>query len=175
MYKTSNIKYIFFASNEGGHFSQLMALNSLFSKYQTIIVTDNERANKNMPQLKDVFAIEFVNADVEMRKKLVNTNKRITRWDYLLGYLKLFKQCFHICQKYRPKVIISTGSDIAVPLALWAKINKSKMVFIETRAKVYSKTVTGKILTHIADKIIVQWPEMLSVYNNKAEYYGVLV
>ena len=58
---------------------------------------------------------------------------------------------------------------------LWGKIHGAKTVFIETRARVYGKTITGKILTPIADKIIVQWPEMLKVYKGKAEYYGVLV
>lgn len=170
-----NKDYVFFASNEGGHFSQLMALHSLFGKYNTIIVTDNERASKSMPQLKDVCAIEYADADVQMRKKMVGRKKTITRWDYLYGYLLLFRQCFVICNKYKPKVIVSTGSDIAVPLAIWSKFRKTKFVFIETRAKVYSKTLTGKILTHIADKIIVQWPEMMEVYKNKAEYHGVLI
>lgn len=167
--------YVFFASNEGGHFSQLMALHSLFGKYSSIVVTDNERATKNMPELQNVAAIEIANADVEMRKKIVGKKKTITRWDYFLGYLKLFNQCFKICQKYHPKVIISTGSDIAVPLAIWGRFHGSKVIFIETRAKVYSKTLTGKILTHIANKIIVQWPEMIEVYKGKAEYYGVLI
>ncbi len=167
--------YIFFASNEGGHFSQLMALYPLFKKFSSVIVTDNERATKDMFQLKDVVAIEYANAEVELRKKFANKNKKLTRFDYLGGYIKLFKQCHIICNKYKPEVIISTGSDIAVPLIMWGRLHGAKTIFIETRAKVYSKTLTGKILTHIADKIIVQWPEMLSVYKNKAEYYGVLV
>lgn len=27
----------------------------------------------------------------------------------------------------------------------------------------------------LADKVIVQWPEMVDVYNGKADYYGTLV
>ena len=174
MSKLSNV--VFMASSEGGHFSQLLALHDLFEKYQTVVVTDNERANKNIPALKHVLAIEFAMADVEMRKKLKDSKKKkLTRFDYLPGYVKLFRQCFKICSKYRPKVIVSTGSVIAVPLILWGKLHGSKTVFIETRAKVYGKTVTGKILTHIADKIIVQWPEMVEVYKGKGEYYGTLV
>ena len=49
------------------------------------------------------------------------------------------------------------------------------MVYIETRAKVYNKTITGKLIGWICDKIIVQWPEMVDVYKGKAEYYGTLV
>lgn len=174
MSRLNNI--VFFASNEGGHFSQLLALHSLFNKYETVIVTDNERANKEIPALKDVKSIEFALGDVNMRKKLKNSKKKnITRLDYIPGYIELFKDCFKICRKHRPKVIISTGSDIAVPLFLWGKIHGAKNVFIETRAKVYGKTVTGKLVTPIVDKIIVQWPEMLEVYKGKAEYYGTLV
>ena len=39
---------VFFASNEGGHFAQLMALHDLFDKYDSVIVTDNKRANKDI-------------------------------------------------------------------------------------------------------------------------------
>ena len=80
-----------------------------------------------------------------------------------------------IWEKYRPKVIVSTGSNIAVPLCFIAKLRGTKFVYIETRAKVYSKTISGKLVEHFADKIIVQWPEMVSVYKGKAEYHGTLV
>ena len=167
---------VFFASNEGGHFSQLMALKKLFGEYHSVLVTDNERANKTLPALKEVSEIEFAMGDVEMRMKMKDSKKKnITRWDYLPGYINLFRQCFKIWRKYRPKVIISTGSDIAVPLFLIGRLHGTKCVFIETRARVYGKTVTGKILTHIASKIIVQWPEMVGVYKGKAEYLGTLV
>lgn len=166
---------VFFASNEGGHFSQLMALHELFGRFDSILVTDNERANKTLPDLKNIKAIEFAMGDVDMRKKMKHCKKNITRWDYLPGYIALFKQCFAIWRKYRPKVIISTGSDIAVPLFLIGRMHGSRCVYIETRARVYGKTLTGKLLTKIANKIIVQWPEMVDVYHQKAEYYGTLV
>ena len=39
----------------------------------------------------------------------------------------------------------------------------------------YSKTISGKLIGGISDKVIVQWPEMVDVYKGKAEYYGTLV
>ena len=33
----------------------------------------------------------------------------------------------------------------------------------------------GNLVEHLADKIIVQWPEMVDVYKGRAEYYGTLV
>lgn len=170
-----NRNIVIFASNDGGHFSQLMALSPLFEKYETVVITDNERANKELPELKYV-TLELISGRFNMRKRLEGSKKKkLTRLDYLPGYIYLFHKCFKICNKYKPKVIISTGSVIAVPLILWGKINRIKTVFIETRARVYGKTLTGKLITPIADKIIVQWPEMLKVYKGKAEYFGTLV
>ena len=167
---------VFFASNEGGHFAQLMALHELFDKYETVIVTDNERANNDIPALKNVKAIEFAMSFANRREELKKRGeKNMTHASYLTAYWGLFKECNAIWKKYRPKVIVSTGSNIAFPLAYIAKLHGTKMVYIETRAKVYNKTITGKLIGWICDKIIVQWPEMVDVYKGKAEYYGTLV
>lgn len=87
----------------------------------------------------------------------------------------MYRECFKIWKKYRPKVIVSTGSNIAIPLCLIGKLFGSKFVFIETQAKVYSKTATGQAIGNIADVVLVQWPEMLDVYRGKAKYFGTLV
>lgn len=171
--RQSNI--VIFASNEGGHFSQLMALSKLFSKYDSVIVTDNERASKELKALKDVKAIEFAMAFADKRKDLVSSEDNLTRWSYSMGYLKLFVQCLKIWYKYHPKVVVSTGSNMAVPFGIISKFHRSKFVFIETRARVYGKSVAGKLVARFADKVIVQWPEMVDVYGGKAEYYGTLV
>ena len=68
MVKLNNI--VIFACNEGGHFAQLMALKELFSKYDSVILTDNKRANKGIPSLKDVKAIEFAMAFADKRDEL---------------------------------------------------------------------------------------------------------
>ena len=51
---------IMFACNQGGHFSQMMALHNLFGKYDTVLITDNVRATKQMPALKEIGAIEIM-------------------------------------------------------------------------------------------------------------------
>lgn len=172
--KLNNI--VIFASNEGGHFAQLIALKDLFAKYESVVLTDNERANFSIPALQNVKAIEFAMAFADRRNALSKKQeKRMTHASYLTSYWELFKQCHAIWKKYRAKVIISTGSNIAVPLCFIAKLHGARFIYIETRAKVYNKTISGKIIERFADKIIVQWPEMVNVYKGKAEYYGTLV
>jgi len=167
---------VMFACNEGGHFSQLLALKDLFGKYNSVVLTDNKRANKSIPALSQVqeidFAMSFANKREELSKRKYKTLSHVS---YISAYWGLLMECWIACKKHRPKVIISTGSNIAVPLCFVSKIIGSKFIYIETRAKVYNKTISGKIIERFADKIIVQWPEMVEVYKGRAEYYGTLV
>lgn len=166
---------VMFASNDGGHFAEMAALTPLFSKYDSVIVTDNKRANKDIPGFENVRAIEFAMAFAQRRDKLRDSKKdNITVWDYATCYIRLYRECNDVFKKYRPKIIISAGSNISVPLCIIAKLHGAKFIHIENKAKVYSKTISGRLTEKIADKIIVQWPEMIDVYKGKADYYGIL-
>ena len=165
-----------FACNQGGHFSQMMALKMLFGEYESVLVTDNVHASKEKtPALKNIGAVEYAMGMANKRTKLSKgASKERSRWQSLFAYIALILQSRQIWKKYRPAVIISTGSNIAVGLFLYGWCRGSKLIFIETRAKVYSKTVKVKIVGKVADKIFVQWPEMKKVYP-EAEYCGTLV
>lgn len=163
---------VMFACNQGGHFSQMMALNMLFGKYDSVLVTDNVRATKDIPALKDIQNIELVKAMAEKRNVMKATKS--SRWHHIKFYLKSFVECRKLWKKYRPVVIVSTGSNIAVPLFWVGKLYGSKIIFVETRAKVYARSMTGILVRCIADQIFVQWPEMLNLYP-EAKYCGTLV
>ena len=171
MRKSNTIMY---ACSEGGHFSQMMALKDLFCRYPSVFVTDNVRADRNLPGLEAINKVYHVNGIAESRKKNTGHKRNDSRWTYLSGYIALFRQCWRVLLEVRPNVIITTGSNIAVPLFYLGKLLGCKLVFIETRAHVFSKSLTGKLVGWLSDKVIVQWPEMLPLYKN-AEYYGTLV
>ena len=170
MAKLNNI--VMFACNQGGHFSQMMALKELFGRYDSVLVTDNVRASKDMSALKNIGKIEFMLANAESRKH--QKSNRSNRIFGIKAYLKAFVQCIKIWKKYRPKVIVSTGSSIAVPLFWMGWLHGSKLIFIETRAKVYARSLTGILVRKVADRIFVQWPEMKKLYP-EAHYCGTLV
>ncbi len=164
---------ILFACNQGGHFSQMMAMKELFSKYDSVLVTDNIRATKEMPALREIGNIEIMEGE-SLRRKKVKGNKRGSRLTFLCVYIQMLFTGHKIYKKYRPKVIISTGSNIAIPFFILGKIYGSKIIYIETRAKVYARSMTGILARPLADKIFVQWPEMLKLYP-EAKYCGTLV
>ena len=165
---------VLFAASQGGHFAEMMKLKDLFGKYESVLATDNLKATKEREDLKAFKHIAYSKATAERREKEAG-KKQGSRWklNTLWTYFRLFTRCFVIYVKYRPQIIISTGSHIAVPFFIYGKIFGSKTLYIESNAKVYSKSMTGKLVERFSDKIYVQWPEMLNVYP-QAEYHGVL-
>lgn len=171
MFSFDNV--VMFACNQGGHFSQMMAMSDLFGKYNSVLVTDNERATKKIKALSKINYIEIIEGEASRRKMLTESDSG-SRISFLGVYINMFFASWKIWKKYRPKVIVSTGSNIAVPLFLVGKLHGSKIIYIETRAKVYARSMTGILVRYIADQIFVQWPEMLKLYP-EAKYCGTLV
>ena len=66
--------------------------------------------------------------------------------------------------KERPDVIISTGALSTIPMCVFAKVLKKKIIFIESFAKVTSPTLTGKLIYKFADQFYVQWEQMKECY-----------
>lgn len=172
--KKNNRRIIMFAASQGGHFAEMMKLKELFGKYESVFVTDNLKATKEREELKVFKHIAYSKATAERREK--NAGKKQSsrlKLNALWTYCRLFTRCLVIYFQFWPRVIISTGSHIAVPFFIYGKIFGSKTIYIESNAKVYTKSLSGKIVERFADKIFVQWPEMLEVYP-QAEYHGVL-
>ena len=95
---------------------------------------------------------------------------RRERW-FFLKFLENIFRSLGIVLRERPQVMITTGVLAMVPMAFWVKLMGGKLIYLESFAKVTSKTLSGKILYRIADRFYVQWEEMLKLYP-KAIYKG---
>lgn len=74
----------------------------------------------------------------------------------------------------RPKVIVSTGSGIALPMMLLGKyLFKSKLVFIESAAMVVQPSKTGNAIYKHCDLFLIQWESLREFYPN-AKFVGLL-
>ena len=71
---------------------------------------------------------------------------------------------FKIFLREKPDVIISTGALATIPMCIFAKVLKKKIIFIESFAKVTSPTLTGKLIYKFADQFYVQWEQMKEYY-----------
>lgn len=138
-------------SSSGGHYEQLKKLAPLGENHDIFWVTEKtdfkSEADYYMPQtgLKDKwFPIKMV-----------------------INLLKSIK--IYIVE--RPDYIITTGTMVAIPLALICKLFKKKLIYIETFARVYDGTKSGKLMYKFSDLFIIQWEALQKIYPN-AVYGG---
>lgn len=142
------MKKICFIASTGGHFEQLMMLKPLMDKYESFIVTE-----------KTDYSVIKGNRKIYYLKQ-VNRHEKTFIFKMIANTFKSIKIFF----KEKPDVIISTGALATIPICIFAKILKRKVIFIESFAKVTSPTLTGKLVYKFADQFYVQWEQMKEHY-----------
>lgn len=150
-------KRVMFISSVGGHLTQLLELKKIFNDYNYVLITE-----KNDVTLK-------------MKKNYRMSYLKYGSRKYVLNYM--FIAIFNIIKsiglfiKYRPQVIVTTGTHTAVPMCYIGWIFRRKVIYIESFAKRTSGTLTGKLVYPIATVFVVQWESLLKLYP-KAKYWG---
>lgn len=155
----SKKKKVMMISSIGGHLTQLLQLEPVFTQYDYRIVTEKSPIT------------------LEMKKKYPMSYLMYGARNYPVRYI--FKFSFNIIKsfilffKYRPDIVITTGTHTAVPMCYIAKLFRKKVVFIESFSKSTSANLSGRMVYPIADLFVVQWESMLEVYP-KAVYGGTI-
>lgn len=147
---------ICFISSSGGHLDELLMLKPLMEKYDSYIITERTDYSVLTDRDNKVYFVSQID-----RREIV----------FLLKLVALLFQSTWLLIKEKPDVVISTGALVSVPTCLLAKLLRKKVVFIETFAKLYSPSLSGKILYRFADLFIIQW-DSLQEYYPDAVYGG---
>lgn len=138
-------------SSSGGHYEQLKMLAPLAEENDVFWVTERTEYKSDA----DYYLIQTGSKDRFFAfKMIVNFVKTIMIW-----------------LKEKPDYVITTGAMVALPMAFMAKMCGKKLIYIESFARVYDGSKTGKLLYKYADLFIVQWESLKEVYP-KAVYGG---
>jgi beta-1,4-N-acetylglucosaminyltransferase len=151
--------------SSGGHLTEALSLLDAFEGHDVFLIVHN------FPSLKAV---------------RLDGIQRIHKLPILFGYsswpsvfLTIFVNFFQLLRIIwleRPSALFSTGAEIAVPAFYIGKIFfGTKLIFLESLARVKDLSFTGKLLYPIADLFLVQWPELLSKKRKKVSYQGRLI
>jgi UDP-N-acetylglucosamine--N-acetylmuramyl-(pentapeptide) pyrophosphoryl-undecaprenol N-acetylglucosamine transferase len=62
--------------------------------------------------------------------------------------------------RLRPEVVITSGAGVVGSFCLTARLLGARLMFVETMARVDRGSATGRLLAPLAERILVQWPEM---------------
>lgn len=76
-----------------------------------------------------------------------------------------------IYREDRPDVIVSTGSEIAIPICYIGKLLGSKIVYVESICRINAPSATARAVYPISDLFLTQWEE-LSEKMKRAHYRG---
>lgn len=146
------MKKVIFISSEGGHLDELTHID--FSRYDYHIVTEKTKTTEGL-QYKYKDKVDYL---------AYGTRK--TKFKYFFILLFNTIKSLKLLNKYKPDVIVTTGTHTAVPMCYLAYKKKIKVIWIETYANRYTKTMAGSMVYKYADVFIVQWEEMKKLYPN---------
>lgn len=152
------MKRVLFISSTGGHLNELLQLRKTMAKYDSYLITEKTKSTEGLKK-------EFGN---KLKFVKYGTKSHLS-YIYIFPYDCLKSLIYFI--KIRPHVIVTTGAHTCVFMCYLAKLFRRKVIYIETFANIYSKSMTGKLIYPIADMFVVQWESMLKLYP-KAVYGG---
>lgn len=151
-------KRVLFVCSSGGHLAQMLQLEPLFHKYEYILITEDVPSTRELQRKYNLFLLK-----INKRKK--------NNISFIIGFLNYFFIAFKFMLKFRPHVVVSTGTHPSIPFCYMAKLFGKKVVFFLTYARIYTKGRSANIAYPISDLFIVQWKQQLANYP-KAKFYG---
>lgn len=141
-------------SSSGGHLTEVRMLKAAYGPYRHFYVL-NKRVALPADMRDNTYFITHSERD---RKVFLNL------WE-----------CYHILRRERPDVILSTGAGPVVPFAIVGRfLFGTRIVFIETIARVARPSLTGRLMYHLAHDFFYQWPD-LDRHFPKGRYGGLLI
>lgn len=139
-------KKILIVCSSGGHFLQAFKLKPVWEKHNRVWVSF-DKADINSLLKNEVKYYAYYPTNRHILNLIKNT---------FLGLQILFKE--------KPDVIISTGAGVAIPFCYLGRLMGMKIVYIESFARIRSRSLTGRIIYPIANLFIVQWETMKELY-----------
>jgi beta-1,4-N-acetylglucosaminyltransferase len=135
--------HIIAISSGGGHLNELLSALPR-TKMKILVLT----SKSGIHQMNRKYQFKYlIDPHVSIMKYVVNSI-----------------QALFYYSKMKPAYIISTGAGIAFPIIIIGKIFGSKIIFVETGAKVFTQSRTGRMVYKYSDLFIVQYKPLLELY-----------
>lgn len=139
--------------SHGGHLAELLYVSEAFEGHETFFVTYDSPRTRTLEH--------------KYLLRNIGTNP--------LLMLVAFAAIFRIFWKEKPKLVVSTGAEIAIPAFFLAKLFRAKTIFIESWTRIELPTGTGRLVYPLSDLFLVQWEKLLGKYGKKAKYEGAII
>ena len=136
--------------------SQLLKLTNSWKGYETCCVTTTCVIQKKLQKYGRVYVVGECNRQ------------------HLLKVVVVLMRCINIILHERPDVVISTGASVGCIMCFLGKLLGARVVWIDSITNVERISLSGRVVRHIANLFLVQWPELAEQYSN-VEYVGAVI
>lgn len=162
----------------GGHTTEMLALvQEMSERYAPLHVVVADTDKTSLPKFEASSPRLSARADIHTirRSREVGQSFVTSAWTTAVATLD---SIFVVLQS-RPKLVLCNGPGTCVPVVIGALLLRFLglgdpcIVFVESFCRVKTLSLSGKILYGLADRFIVQWPELADQFP-RAEYVGTL-
>ena len=145
----------------GGHTAEMLKLIDLMGndyEYEYVIQKEDKLSEDKIKHKGEIY---YVNSPHRFGDNIIMK---------ILRTLRLFFQAYEIIMMSPTEAVISSGPGVCLPFFVLAKsftlmrIDRKKTIFVETFARIESKSETGKLVERFIDLLFIQWKEMKKVY-----------
>ncbi|WPK25517.1 hypothetical protein PUMCH_002834 [Australozyma saopauloensis] len=165
----------------GGHTGEMVRLLSdmELEKYQlTWLVSEGDSTSllkaRGVEESKTLSKAEFI---VLARARKVGEPLVLSLFSTLRS---LYSTATKLYKTALPDILLINGPGTCVPVAYFlfflrfVGLGHTRIVYIESMARVNGLSLSGKLVLPICDRFVVQW-RPLAVKYHRAEYYGLLI
>lgn len=154
-----NKKKVMFIASAGGHLTELLAIDNIFSNYDYILITEK---NKISNDIKSKYKIRYL---------LYGSRYYKVKY-FFVSIINVFKDIYYFI-RYNPDVIYTTGAHNAVLLCYLGYLFDRKIIFVEVFDRTNTPTLSGRLIYPIATTFIVQHNNYNKIYPHAKYIKGV--
>ncbi len=156
----------------GGHLTPAMAVLHELKKrgYNNIVWVGHKYNQAKNKQLSPEFITVTSNNITFIELKTGKLVRKWTKETFVYGIAQFiyiitgFLKSLFIILKYRPRIIISFGGYLALPVVFWGKLLGSKIV---THEQTIVTGLANKLISKFANKIFISWENSKHFFNPK--------
>ncbi|KAH3662427.1 hypothetical protein OGAPHI_005679 [Ogataea philodendri] len=171
-------KSVLILLGSGGHTGEMIRVLKQFEHFgllkRTYAISDSDKTS-----LASLQAIEKSPSTIILpRARNVGENKVSAIIRSLKSFIATFRT-FATLKTY-PDVFLCNGPGTAIPIAYvlfffkFLGLCHTKIIYVESLARVKQLSLTGWLILPISDRILVQWESLAKKYK-RCEYHGILV
>lgn len=162
----------------GGHTMEMLSLiRDLGEQYRPLHLVVADTDSTSLPKLQSSSPALAARAQVHVIKRSREVGQSYA--SSVASTLRATAESVALVFRERPGLILCNGPGTCVPVCLGGLLlgalglGRPTLIFVESFCRVKTLSLTGKILYRVADRFVVQWPQLADALP-RAEYIGQL-